>query len=419
MAVRHALLDIGPLRSSPAFRRFWIGRTFSVFGSQMTIVALLFQIWQTTSSTVWTGAAGLAQALPILAFGLFAGSLADRVERRKFYLGALTGQAVCSVVLAVQGFLGHLPVLLVLLVVAAQATFVAGGGPVGRAVVVRLLPPEQLGAGLALNGFSFQGAMLLGPAVAGVLLGWLGPGGCYAVDAATFLLAFYGAFGLPPMRPDGEPSRPGVRGVLDGLSFLVRTPVVRGALLTDLAATVLSMPISLFPLINAERFGGNPRTLGLFLTAIAVGGVLASILSGTFTRLPRPGLVMVAGSAAWGLALALFGIAPNAWLGLGFLVLAGAADTVSVVSRGTVVQFHTPDRLRGRVSAAEQMVGMAGPDVGNMRAGLVAGATSGAAALLSGGLLCVAAVLAVVWRTPGLAAARTQEPLGGHLDEPV
>jgi hypothetical protein len=142
---------------------------------------------------------------------------------------------------------------------------------------------------------------------------------------------------------------PACGGVLDGLAFLGRTPVIRGALLTDLATTVLSMPISLFPLINAERFDGNPRTLGLFLTAIAVGGVAASLFSGTFTRFPRPGLVMLGGSATWGAALTLFGISPNRWVGLAFLVIAGAADTVSVVSRSTVVQMHTPHELLGRV----------------------------------------------------------------------
>jgi predicted MFS family arabinose efflux permease len=130
--------------------------------------------------------------------------------------------------------------------------------------------------------------------------------------------------------------------------------------------------------------------------------VVASVFSGAFTRLPRPGLVMLCGSAVWGAALALFGISPNPWLGLAFLVLAGAADTVSVVTRSTIVQLHTPDALLGRVAAAEQIVGQAGPDVGNMRGGLVAGATSGMTALVSGGLLCVAAVALVGMTTPGL-----------------
>ncbi|MFJ9588295.1 MFS transporter [Streptomyces acidicola] len=400
--MRHIWLDVTPLRSSPPFRRLWIGQTLSGLGSQMTAVAVMFQIWQTTGSTAWTGAVGLAQAIPLVTLGLLAGSVVDRVDRRKFYLLTTGGQAVCSLLLALQGFVGNVPVGGVLLLVAAQSCFTAGGGPASRTFIPHLLPEHQLAAGLALRRIAFQGAMLAGPALGGLITGGLGVGTCYVIDAVTIAAAFHGAFGLPRMKPGGEPARPGLRGVLDGLAFLVRTPVIRGALVTDLATTVLSMPISLFPLINSERFGGNPRTLGLYLTAIAVGGTIASLLSGTFTRLPRPGLVMLGGSAAWGAALTLFGMSPDPWTGLAFLVLAGAADTVSVVSRGTIVQMHTPNELLGRVSAAEQVVGQAGPDIGNLRGGLVADATTGTTALISGGLLCLGAVAMVGATTPGL-----------------
>ena len=402
MGVRQALLDVTPLRTSAPFRRLWTGQALSRLGGQMTLVAVMFQVWRMTNSTVWTGAVGLAQAVPLVLLGLFAGSLVDRVERRRFYLVMTVGQAGCSLLLALQGFLGHLPTAGVLLLVAVQSCFGAGSGPAARTFIPRLLPREQLTAGLALNRISFQGAMLLGPALGGLVLGGLGVGGCYLIDALTFTAAVVGALGLPRMSPGDTPARPGLRGALDGLAFLVATPVIRGALLTDLATTVLSMPISLFPLINAERFGGNPRTLGLFLTAIAVGGVAASLFSGTFTRLPRPGLVMVCGSATWGAALALFGLSADPWVGLAFLALAGAADTVSVVSRSTIVQTHTPNDLLGRVGGAEQIVGGAGPDLGNLRGGLVAHATSGVTALVSGGLLCVGAVALVAATTPGL-----------------
>ncbi|MCX4632380.1 MFS transporter [Streptomyces sp. NBC_01443] len=392
MGLKGTLIDVAPLRTSPPFRRLWTGQTLSGFGSQMTLIAVMFQVWQMTKSPAWTGAVGLAQAVPLIALGLFAGSLVDRVDRRKFYLLMTSGQAVCSLLLALQGFFGRIPAAGVLGLVALQSCFVAGSGPTSRTFIPHLLPKQQLAVGLALSRIAFQGAMLLGPVLGGLVVGGLGVGACYLIDALTFVAAFYGAFGLPKMEPGDEPARPGLRGVLDGLVFLGRTPIIRGALLTDLAATVLSMPISLFPLINAERFGGNPRTFGLFLTAIAVGGVAASLFSGTFTRFPRPGLVMLGGSATWGAALALFGASSNRWAGLSFLVVAGAADTVSVVSRSTVVQMNTPHDLLGRVSAAEQIVGQAGPDIGNMRGGLVADASSGAAALISGGLLCLGAV---------------------------
>lgn len=402
MAVRPALLDTRPLRTSAAFRRLWIGASFAGIGSQMALVAVMFQVWQGTHSTTWTGVTGVAQAAPLILLGLLAGSYVDRTERRRLYLISRTGQAAGSIILAGQGLFGQLPVAGVLTVVAVQACFGAAGGPAARTFVPRLLPPDEVAAGLALNRISMQVSMLAGPALGGLAIGAFGVSGCYLVDALTFGLGLYGAFGLPAMPPEGGIARPGLRGVADGLGFLAGNPAVRGALLTDLATTLLSFPISLFPLINAQRFDDNPRTLGLFLTAIAVGGTIASLFAGTFTRAARPGVTMLFGSATWGVSLALFGAISDRWIGLGLLVVAGAADTVAVVSRSTIAQLSTPDALRGRVAAAEQIVGQAGPELGNLRAGLLAHATSGPVALISGGLMCVAAVAAVGASTPAL-----------------
>jgi MFS family permease len=399
------LVDTAPLRESPQFRRLWLSQMCSSFGSQMTAVAVLFQVWRSTGSTVWTGAIGLAQAVPLIAFGLFAGALADRLDRRRFYLAATAGQGVCSALLALQALLGTFPVGVVLLVIGVQSLCGAGSGPTARTFLPHLVPPQRLAAALALNRIAFQGSMMVGPAAGGLVLATTSVSGCYLVDALTFVVAGYGAFRLPRImaRSGGEPApRSGLQAVAVGLRYLRHTAPVRGALLTDLATTVLTMPISLFPLINAERFGNNPGTLGLFLTAIAVGGVAASVFSGTFTRLPRPGAVMLAGSAVWGASLLLLGLVPNAWLGLGCLAIAGAADTVAVVSRSTVVQLRTPDELLGRVAAAEQIAGQAGPQLGNLRAGLVASATSGQAALVSGGVMCLAALALIFVKTPQL-----------------
>ncbi|MEV8086421.1 MFS transporter [Streptomyces nigra] len=402
MSLTRALIDVGPLRGSPVFRRLWIGRTVSVLGGFMTMVTVLYQVWDMTHSAVWSGAVGLAQVIPMVVVGLLAGSWVDRGDRRRIYLIATVGQAVCALLLAVQGFTGGVPVAGVLVLVAAGSCFGAIGGPAAGVFVPRLLPKEQVAAGLALNQVSGQAMMLLGPALGGLFLGWFGVGACYLLDALTFACAFYGAFGLPALPPEGEPSRAGVRGVLDGVRFLTGHRVVRGALITDLAATVLAMPVSLFPLVNAERFGGDPRTLGLFMSAVAVGGVTATALSGPVTRLGRPGLVMLCGAGTWGVALALFGLVSNPWTGLALLAVAGGADALSVVSRVTIVQTRTPDALLGRVTAAEQIVGQGGPHLGNLRGGLVAGWTSGATALVLGGLLCVLAVVYVGTTTPEL-----------------
>ena len=411
MSLTRAFADVRPLRT-PAFRRLLIGRTVSLLGGFMSVVTVLYQVWDMTHSSVWSGAVGLAQALPLVGVGLFAGAWVDRGDRRRIFLAATVGQAVCAALLAVQGFTGHAPVGVVLALVAVHASFGAVGAPAAGVFVPRLLPKDQVAAGLALNMVAGQLTMLAGPALAGLLLGWFGIGVCYLLDALSFLLAFWGAWGLPPLPPEGEQSRPGLHGVLDGLRFLTGHRVVRGALLTDLAATVLAMPISLFPLVNAERFGDDPRTLGLVLSALAGGGVAATALSGPLTRLARPGPVMLCASATWGAALALFGVTTSAWAGLAVLTVAGAADAVAVVSRSTIVQTRTPDALLGRVTAAEQIVGQAGPHLGNLRGGVVAGWSSGATALITGGLLCVLAVGSVAATTPEL--RRTADEPGGE-----
>ena len=402
--MRGVLIDLRPLRRSPDFRRLWIGTSLSQIGSQLTLFAVLFQVWELTHSPVWTGAIGLAHAVPMVLLSLAGGALADSVDRRRLVLLTSAGQLLAVVALTGQAALGGSNVLVVLGLVALQSGFGALGTPARRTFVPRLLPADLVPGGIALTHTSFQAAMLAGPAVAGLVTAAWGLQVCYAVDATSFLAAMYAVFRLPSLRPEGvvEEGVSALGRIRGGLSFVVGQPLVRGAFLTDLAATVLAMPVALFPMVNDARFGGSPRTLGLFLTSVAAGGVLAATLSGTFTRARRPGVVMLVAAGTWGAALAVFGLAPGLLATVLALAVAGAADTVSVIARGTITQLATPDALRGRVAAVENVVGVSGPDVGNLRAGLVAGATSAEAALTLGGLMCVACVGTVAWRNPAV-----------------
>ncbi|MET9019090.1 MFS transporter [Actinopolymorpha sp. NPDC004070] len=395
MSFVDGFLDTRPLRSSPAFRRLWVGTTLSRLGGQLTMVAVLYQVWELTGSPAAVGLLGLVQAVPMVVFGLVGGSLADAVDRRRLVLVTTAGQLMVAGLLAVQAFTGLRSYAVLLVLVAAQSAGGALGAPAWRTFVPRLLPTEQVTAGVALFHVSFQLAMLGGPVLGGLVIAHAGVGVCYLVDAVTFLAALYGVRGLPAMRPVGTTARPGIRTVWEGWRFVASRPALGGAFLTDVFATVLAMPVALFPVVNAERFGGRPETLGLFFTAIAVGGVCAGAVSGRVTRSGRPGVVMLVTAAVWGVGLAGFGLAPYLWPGLGCLAVAGAADTFSVISRGSIVQLATPDSHRGRVSAVEHVIGVSGPDVGNFRAGLVGDLTSATFALVAGGLMCMAGVAGV------------------------
>lgn len=415
MTAADRILDSRPLRSSPAFRWLWIGTTTTAFGQQLAVVAVLLQVWQLTGSPAWVGAIGLARAVPMIGCGLLGGVLADAYDRRRLALWATAGRALALALLAGQALAGldSLPVVLGL--VAAQAASAGLGAPAHRSFAPRLLPRDLVPAGIALTHLSFQAAMLGGPALAGLIAAGWGVAACYLTSAVAACVGWYAVArlpGLPP--PAGEPAGAPVTAMVAGLRLVTRHPVLRGAFVTDLAATLLAMPVALFPVVNQARFGGDPRTLGLFLSAVAVGGIAAGLTSGAITRHPRPGGVMLVAAAVWGAALAGFGLAAPLWLTLGCLAIAGAADTVSVISRGAIVQLATPDSHRGRVSAAEHLVGVAGPDLGNARGGLVAGLTSPALALVSGGLLCVLGVAAVAFRNPALRRYRPDcsVPLG-------
>lgn len=382
-------IDIRPLRDPP-FRRLWWSGELSTIGSQLTVVAVLFQMWELTGNAAAVGAIGAAQAVPRVAFGLAGGSLADVIDRRLLALLATAGQLLAAALLAAQAWAG-IGSMWVLLALASLASACGGlGAPARNAIVPRLLPAGQVAAGVALHHIGFQVAMLIGPALAGALIGWSGVASCYLLDAASFGLAIYGLARLPSIRPDRASTRPGFAAAREGWRFVLRSRVLRGVFLNDALATVLAFPIALFPVINAERFGGSPRTLGLFLSAIAIGGLVAGLASGPVTGARRPGAVMVFAAGIWGLALTGFGLSHALWPLLGCLAIAGAADTVSVISRGAIVQLATPDSHRGRVNAVNYAVGASGPDLGNFRAGLVADATSATAAAASGALLCIA-----------------------------
>jgi MFS family permease len=426
------LTDVTPLREHPAYRRLWLGTMLSRTGSAMTSFAITLQVYNLTRSPAAVGGLGVAMFIPLLLITLPGGTLADRVDRRRLVLAVAVGQTAVSVVLFALATFGGASLWALYALVTIGAAFSAVSAPAQQTFVPRLVPREQLGTAMALNRIVFQVVLIVGPALAGVITAWTGLRGCYLADVASFGGALWGVGRLPPMPPvrpaasddsaagdspagdsaAGDRGRPrsGLALTLEGLAFIRRTPVLCGAFLADLNATFFALPVSLFPAINAERFGGNPRTLGLFTTAIGVGGLISAVFAGPLKHATRRGLVMLACVAVWGGGFALFAVAPSLWLTLLALAIAGLADTFTVVVRGIIVQEATPDEFRGRVNAADFLVGAGGSELGSLEAGLVGSWATPVISALSGGLLTVLGAAAIGAAMPGFRRYRSPTP---------
>lgn len=402
------LVDITPLRESVAFRRLLIGSALSGIGGMMTNYAVLLQVYELTRSSLKVGIVELANGVPMIVVALLSGPLADAIDRRKTVLVANIVQTAVSATLAVQAFTGLDQVWLLYLLVGVQGTVAGLASPARQTFMPSLLRREQLSAGAALQTLVMHGAILVGPTLAGIITAAFGLKTCYLLDAISFAFSLYAVARLPRMRAAGHEVRPGLRSLGEGLRFIVSRRMILGVLLADMSATLLGMPIALFPAINAERFGGHAQTLGLMISAVAAGGLLGSALSGPASRVRRQGLGMLLAGAAWGAGLAVFGWSGAFWLALLSLAFAGAADVTSVMLRTALVQGLTPDNLRGRISAVDFSVGAGAPALGNFRAGAVASLTSPTASAVSGGLSVVAGAALIGLFIPALLTYRSE-----------
>ncbi|WP_175508952.1 MULTISPECIES: MFS transporter [Streptomyces] len=409
---KRLLADLTPLRTSADFRRLWIGNTISWVGQGMTALAISLQVYDLTRSSFSVGLVGLFSLVPLVVFGLYGGAIADTVDRRLLGLASSTGSWLLAVALAVAAFAGFHQVWFLYAVVALQAVCAALNSPARTSMIPRLLPAEQLPAANALNSMTTTFGTMTGPMLGGALVGLWGYQAAYLIDAVAFTAALYAMWRLPAMRPQREEGSRGRASVLDGLRFLATRPNIRMTFFTDLCAMVLAHPRALFPAVAVVWYGGDAKTAGLLVAAPAVGALLGSVFSGWLGRVHRHGVAILLAVGGWGLAVAVFGLTRNLWLGLLFLALAGAADAISMVFRSTMLQAATPDAMRGRLQGVFIVVVAGGPRLGDFLAGSVGDLASPTVAVTGGGLLCVLAVtaLGLSWRNFARYDARDPQP---------
>jgi MFS family permease len=343
----------------------------------------------------------IAGLVPLLTVPLYAGAVADAVDRRRLLLFSDVALALVTVGLIANA---SLPDPSVPALFAAEALATAAYGfqrPARNALTPRLVGEEQLTAAIAVEDVVFNLARVGGPALAGVLIALIGMAGVYFVDLATFAASLLSIWLLPPLPPAHDAERASLRAVIEGFRFVRRRPVLLGIFVVDTNAMVFGMPSALFPAVG-EHLGGGPSTVG-FLYAAPYGGALAaSLLSGWMTRVRRQGLGVFVAAGLWGVAIAFFGLADAIWLALVTLAVAGAADYVSAVLRSTILLTATPDSMRGRVSGIELAQVASAPSLGNLEAGVLASLTSLRFSIVSGGVACVLGTIATAFAFPAL-----------------
>ncbi len=401
-AARAVVVDVEPLRSSRPFRLLWSGQLVSFLGTQITAVAAPVQVYGITRSTFAVGLLGLVQLGPLLVCSLLGGALADALDRRRLLLMTNLALAATTVALALNAASSH-PRLWPIYVASGAAAGLSGiDSPTRQASIPGLVREEQFPAALALNQIVMTTGLALGPAVGGLLIAQLSLTAAYSVDVATFAVALVFLLRMNPMPPLGGGRKAGFRSIAEGLRFLKGRRALQGTFVIDVNAMVFGMPRAVFPQLAATTFGGGAGVAGLLYAAPGTGALIGALSSGWVGRVRRQGRAVLLSVLAWGVAIAAFGFSPWLWLALVFLAVAGAADVVSAVFRNTILFAEVPDNLRGRLSAVHIAVVTGGPRLGDAESGTVAALAGPQAAVVSGGLACVAGVAVIARLLPEL-----------------
>jgi MFS family permease len=412
---RRIVADTTPLRESADYRRWWLGYSVSFTGTQLTQFAVPYQVYRLTHSSLAVGAVGIVVLVPLVTMGLFGGAIADAMDRRRLTLITSSVLLVLASVLTLQAILHLRQVWLLYVVAGLQGAASAVDSSARGAILPRLVRRELMPAANALGQLGFNTGLSTGPLLGGLLIGTVGFGWAYGVDALSFLAVLYAIWRLPAQPPEtGSPAggvqRAGVASVMEGLRFLGPRKNLLMTFLVDINAMVFGMPRALFPAIGTTWFHGGAGTVGLLAAAPSVGALVGAATSGWAGRINRQGRAVLVSVTVWGASIALFGFTRVLWLALILLAVAGAADMVSAIFRNTILQVATPDALRGRLQGVFIVVVTGGPRLGDFEAGTVASTIGTQVSVVSGGLACVVGVAALAAAYPSFARYDGRDP---------
>lgn len=400
--LRGLAVDVSMLGESRDLRLLFSGLAISVVGRQITLVAVSYQVYIVTHSSLAVGLLGLVQLIPFVLVSLYSGALADTLDRRRLLLVSQALLALTSLGLAFGAVGLRAPIWSIYMVTAFAAAFSAIETPTRQATIARLVSRPKLAATMSLTQVIWQFGQVAGPAAAGLVIARLGLVFAYSIDVATYAACLLAVAAMSPQRSGGRVQRIGWRAPLSGLAYVGRRPLLLSILAADLDAMVFGLPRAVFPALAATTFAVGPTGLGLLYASPAAGALAGSLLTGWVTRIRRQGRLVVWAIIVWGAAITAFGLGPPFAIALLFLAVAGAADMLSAVFRNSILQLTTEEAFRGRVTSLYVMVTNGGPRLGDLETGLVASWVTPQFAVVSGGLACLVGIGVLVALVPVL-----------------
>ncbi len=396
------------------FRLLWVGQLVSFSGTMMQSAAILWHVSLLVPEErkgLALGLVGLVRIVPIIAFSLVSGVVADVVDRRKLMLGTQSIMAAFAGVLALLTFRGLHAVWPIYLLAALGSAAAAFDGPARQSLIPNLVPREHLANAISLNTIMAQIASVAGPSLAGVVIALLGVGWAYLFNAVSFLVVIAALLLMRNVKAAGgeQPTEISLHAALEGLRFVFSAGLIRATMLLDFFATFFSSATALLPIFAQDILRVGAHGYGWLYAAPSVGALVASAgMVHSVDRMERRGRVLLWAVCAYGAATVVFGISRSFWLTFACLALTGAADTVSMVLRNLIRQLMTPDRLRGRMTSVNMVFFMGGPQLGELEAGLVANWFGAPLSVVSGGLGCLVTTAVIAAATPALRRYRRE-----------
>ena len=396
------------------FRLLWIGLLISRIGSEMQVVAVIWQVYLLTGSALSLGMIGVARFLPILFFSLFGGIAADKFDRRKIMFFSQFLMIFVSLVLAFTTYSGHISPWLIYLLIAGNSISSAFDTPARQSLVPSLLPKKYFMNGVGLNTIMWQTAIVLGPSMAGFIIAYAGVGSVYLINIFSFIGVIIALIMMKTSgRVVGKTVNFSLASLQEGLSFVKSTPIIFSTMLLDFFATFFASATVLLPIFAKDILAVGPQGLGFLYAAPSFGAVIAGIIFSSLGHLKNQGKILIVSVSLYGAATILFGLSRSFYLSLFFLALIGAGDVVSSIIRNTMRQLSTPDHLRGRMVSVNMLFFYGGPQLGEAEAGLAAAFLGAPLSVVLGGAGTIFATIVLALLIPQLRKYRGHDLQAG------